>query len=345
LRPGAARLAALALIGALSACTPAPEDDLDVVRLAVQERFSEIPLLLADAKGHFRRRGIRIHRVRIRQGSEALPLLIRGTIDAASMALAINLLSAVEQGADIRLVANKGALPAGHCAQSGLMARGDWAPPEDPAELRRYLRGRRIAITSSSGASFFVSTLLDSLGLEERDVEIFPLPEPARVDALAAGRIDLAQIGEPNVTRLLPQGFVMWRSMEQVLPGRDQSFIVFSSRLTRQDRKLGHRFLAAYLDWLEDYGRGKTEDNVAVVAQETGFEPELLKAACWPAMRPGGGVDLETIALIGTWAVEQGLLDRAPTAESLVDRAILKEARELRDRRPGSGKTGTVPVD
>ena len=98
---------AAALWLAAAGC-PAPEPELDVVRLVIQSHFSNIPLLLAEAKGHFRRHGILIERVPLEQGSQALPLLIRGEVDAAAMTTTINLMSAVERGARIRVIANKG---------------------------------------------------------------------------------------------------------------------------------------------------------------------------------------------------------------------------------------------
>ncbi len=315
------------LLGAVTGCQPRQDGELEVVRLVVQQRFSNIPLLLADAKGHFRRHGIRIERIPLERGSEALPLLIRGRVDAAAMATTVNLLSAVERGAHIRIVANKGYYPADHCAQSALVARADWAPPAGETELREYVRGRKIAIANSTGTSFLISRVLDSIGLAERDVDIVGLPDAAKLDALANGQVDLAHLGEPDVARSRARGFVVWRSSEQVMPGLDQAYIVVASRLYERDRELGARFLAAYLEGVTDYLGGKSPENVAVVALETGLEPSLIRDSCWPAIRADGRVHLETLRLIGAWAVERGLLERAPAAERLVDLGLLAEAR------------------
>ena len=73
-----------------AAAPTTPETDL--VRLVVQKRFTNIPLLIADAGGFFEREGLRIERVPLDSGSDALPLLIRGQVDAAAMTSTVNLL-------------------------------------------------------------------------------------------------------------------------------------------------------------------------------------------------------------------------------------------------------------
>jgi ABC-type nitrate/sulfonate/bicarbonate transport system substrate-binding protein len=163
--------------------------------------------------------------------------------------------------------------------------------------------------------------------MTESDVEIVVLPDNAKLDALARGQVDLAHLGEPWVARSRARGMVVWRSGEQVSTGLDMAYIVFSSRLLEEDRELGVRFLAGYLEGVADYLGGKTEENVAIVARETGLEPDLIREACWPAVRADGSVDLETLRLVGAWAVERGLLERAPDPELLVDRELLAEAR------------------
>jgi NitT/TauT family transport system substrate-binding protein len=323
------------LLGTGAGCAPQdPGPELDRVRLVVQQHFSNIPLLLADAKGHFRRHGIEIERVPLEQGSQALALLIDGAVDAAAMAATVNFLSAVERGANLRVVASKGHYTNEHCAQSGLLVRADWKPPQgDPAALREYVRGRRVAITNSVGTSFFVSRVLASVGLREQDVEFLSIPHAAKLDALASGRVDIAHLGEPHVTRAVAAGFVLWRSAEDVLAGRDHAYLVAAPRLFERDRDLGARFLAAYLDGIGDYGEGKTDENVAIVARETKIDPALLLEACWPAVRADGAVDVESIRELAAWAVERDLLERAPDAERLVDRGLIEEARRRREGR------------
>lgn len=319
-----------AALGAASAGCPTSHHELDVVRLVIQSHFSNIPLLLADAKGHFRRQGILIERVPLEQGSQALPLLIRGDVDAAAMASTINLLSAVERGARIRIIANKGVYQRGHCAQSALVARADWAPPAEAAALREYVRGRTIAITNATGTSHFLSRVLDSIGLEESDVELVTLPQAAKLDALASGRVDLAHLGEPHLTRSRSAGFVKWLSAEEISDGLDHAYVVAAPRLWERDRDLGARFLAGYLDGVAEYRDGKTEENVAIVSRETSLAPELVREACWPAVRADGAVDLTSIREMASWAVERSLLDRAPEAEQVVDSSLLEEARRHR---------------
>lgn len=336
MRSGRVAVGLLLGVGLLVAgCRPRPaETELDVVRLVVQKRFTNIPLLIADAGGFFEREGIRIDRVPLSQGSEALPLLIRGQVDAAAMTSTVNLLSAIDRGATLRIVANKGYHASDQCSGSGLVARPGWAPPDGPEPLREYLRGSRFATTNSMGTNFVLSALLEQIGLSEGDVEQLSLPQAAKADALRRGTIDLAYAGEPDVSHLIGQGFALWLAANEILPDRDIAYVVFAPTLLGERRDLGIRFLRAYLAAVADYGEGKSDERVALVARETGLDPELVRRACWPAVRASGEVDLDTIREVGDWAVERGLLDRAPSPARVVDRSILEEARASRSRMP-----------
>lgn len=319
-----APVVALAL-GCGDAAPTTPETDL--VRLVVQKRFTNIPLLIADAGGFFEREGLRIERVPLDSGSDALPLLIRGQVDAAAMTSTVNLLSAIDRGAEIRIVANKGYHATDQCASSGLLVRPDWSPPDDPQGLREYVRGRRFSTTNAMGTNFVFSALLDQLGVRDDEVEQISLPQAGKAEALRRGTIDLAYAGEPDIAHLVDQGFVLWRSSNEIQPDRDIAYVVFAPTLLGERRDVGVRFLRAYLAAIADYREGKSDERVALVARETGLEPELVRGACWPAVRASGEVDLETIREVGAWAVKRGFLDRAPEPSRVVDRSILEEAR------------------
>ncbi len=137
------RFAAVALVAmAFLACGGRRPPALDKVRMSVTGYLSDGPVLLADARGHFRARGIELERVHLGDTSEAVPLLIRGRIDAAAMAMSVNLVSAVSRGAPIRIVANKGFDDPSSCPEVSVVVRPGWkVPPRGPG-LRAALTGR-----------------------------------------------------------------------------------------------------------------------------------------------------------------------------------------------------------
>jgi len=300
------------------------------VRLVIQRKLSNLPLLIADAKGSFARRGIRIERVPLGQGSEALPLLVRDEVDAAAMTTAINFLSAVQRGAELRVVASKGTYEAGHCSQTALVGRRGWSPPENADELRESLRGSRIGVTNSLGVTRFLTKSLETVGLDVEDVELQIIPNAGKIDALRKGRVDLARLGEPLLSRLVAEGYVVWKTPEDVLTGEDFSYIVFSRHLALEDRDLGRRFLEGYLEGIEAYLEGKTEENLELASRETGLEVEALRASCWPAVRRNAEIDPETLQRVGAWAVQRGYLDDAPAPVSYVDSTLLDAAVAVR---------------
>src|SRR5690606_9708984 len=68
------------------------------------------------------------------------------------------------------------------------------------------LRGKRVRLSSSSSANYFMVAMLQTVGLTEVDVELVPLPQAADVkaaldlmsDALLSGETDVISIWEPE---------------------------------------------------------------------------------------------------------------------------------------------------
>jgi hypothetical protein len=126
---------------------------------------------------------------------------------------------------------------------------------------------------------------------------------------------------------LVSAGNLLLSDASAVVPGLTYGFLVYGDRLTRRDRELGERFLAAYIEGVNTYGQGKTERNLAIVAAATGDDPALLAKACWPPFRTEG-IDSTAFGRFQDWAVGQKLLDRRIGHAEYWDDALVPAARK-----------------
>lgn len=304
-----------------------PAEAPSPVRVTLPPYLSNAPLLLAQAAGYFEARGIRLELVAVERSLDALPALVGGRIDVQPAQISAGLLNAIARGAGVRIVAGKGHLDASGCGHLALVAPPGRARPGDAASLRRAIVGARFSTSKAGLSDYLVDRLLREAEVRRDEIVEANVSAPAEAEALALGRIDLALMGEPWLTRARRAGLAVWKEAPEWAPEFDTAYIVFGSRLLGAERAAGERFLAAYLEGVRDYAEGKTARNVERLAAATGLEPDLLAAACWPQVRVDGEFRLESLASFAAWARARGDLDRDVAPEELVDLAPLSVAR------------------
>ncbi len=335
LRQGVRRAAFLpALLGlALGACTADPmvDEKVRTLRVVVLPFLSFGPLFIAEDEGYFRQENLAIEFVRLPRNPEAIPALARGDLDVASGVTSVTLLGAIERGAEIRFVAGKGHIAEGGCTSNAIMARRELVESgelDQPADLA----GLRVDVNRVLLEAFSLDRLLAPEGLGLDDLTVVDVPPPAESEALASGAIDVVFATEPDVTRLLTSGeAVSWRGAEEIIPGFQHSSLLYGPSLLEGDVDAGERFMLAYLRGVRRFNEGKTERNLEILARHTGLEPALLRDACWPAIDPDGGVNIESIEAFQSWAVERGLLDSASPRERLTEPRFAQRASRRLD--------------
>jgi len=226
------------------------------------------------------------------------------------------LLSAVAQGAKLRIVAGQGELASDGCTYFGIVVR----PGLRPSAATPIGKMR----TSQDGVTrFIVSRMLEPHHMNLSAIETIRLPEAVMVSSLERGSIDAVAVSEPALSRTTKVG-TLWLKAQDVVPGFQWGVIAFGERLTLKDRDTGMRFIRAYERGVERYREGKTARNVAIIAAATGDSEALTREACWPTFRAGSPVDWQSIAQFQRWANVEGLMEHTVTRDQVWDPTFVR---------------------
>jgi len=307
-----------ALLGATVACrgadAPAPNAPRKL-RVAFLPHLSWAPIMIAQSEGFFKAEGLDVELVAALRSEESLAALVTGDIDVRPGPLHAGFLSAVAQGAKLRITGGQGELAEDGCTYYGIVVRPGFEPsPETPIRKMR---------TSQDGATRYITDrMLAPHGIDLKAIETIRLPEAVMVMSLERGSIDAVAVSEPALSRTLKVGR-MWVRAEDVVPGFQWGVVAFGERLLYKDRDAGMRFMRAYNRGVAQYREGKTARNVAIIAEGTGETEANTREACWPTFRAGSGIDWESIAQFQQWANTEGLMEHTLTRDQVWDSSFV----------------------
>jgi len=292
------------------------------LRVMFLPHVSWAPIMIAEAEGFFKAEGLDVEHVTGLRAEEGVAALVTDGIDVLPGPVRAGFLSAVAQGAKIRIVAGQGELSRDGCTYFGIVVRPGLQP--SPATPIRKMR------TSQDGvARYIVSRMLEPHRIPLSSIETIRLPEAVLVSSLERGTIDAVAISEPGLTRSTKVG-KLWIRAQDVLPDFQWGVIAFGERLLEEDRDTGIRFMRAYERGAEQYRQGKTPRNVAIIAKATGDSEELTREACWPSFPVGSGIEWESIAQFQRWANTERLMERTVTRDQVWDSSFVSAARTRR---------------
>jgi NitT/TauT family transport system substrate-binding protein len=319
---------ALLLIAPTSSCVRNKPGKVggEPVRILIVPHLSSAPLYIAVDGGHLAAQGIDAETIKMDQSAKALPALIQGGLDVWGGTLSLGILNAIARGANIRIVADKGYIPADGCAYSGLVAGKPIADSGMPGRLD-LLRGRRVAIQNANFEGYFLDRLFGLAQLKASEVELVDIPHEAEPGALETGRIDFTAATEPWVTRAIEAGCgTLWMPAGNVIPDFQFACLVYGPSLLEKNPDLGRRFMIAYLAAVRQYNEGKSERNLEILARRTGLDRNFLLRACWPSFRPDGRINTQSVMDFQAWGRNMGFLDRPVAVEDFWNPGFIKQA-------------------
>lgn len=318
----------LALLTYACVSPPVVPGEQEPVHLKVtsQPYISFAPYYIAQAEGYFVEEGLQVEFVDL-TGEEATPLLIQGDLDVI-VGFGVYYLNAMARGADIKVVADKGHIGATGCSSGALVVRRELLETGELDSVAE-LDGRTVPLRSASMEEYYLDRLLDTAGLTLDDLELTFMPQPAELEAMAQGTIDLSMSSEPWATRHVQTGnAVAWMPYNDFVPGEQHATVVFGPSLLQTNPDAGRRFMVAYLKGVRRYNEGKTERNLEIMAEFSGLDQDLLRAACWFDFYDDGHVNVQSIIDFQEWAVEKGHLDTVVPEEQFYDPSFIQYASQ-----------------
>jgi NitT/TauT family transport system substrate-binding protein len=316
----------------LAACgAPAPANPLEPIHLKVgyQPFLTAAPFFIAQKEGYFTEQGLDVELVLFTSAGETLPAFISGEIDIFAEAVVAGSLNAVAQGEGFKYVAEKGYInPDANCVDQALIARTDLLNDgflDDPENVK----GLNFAFTRATVFEYAIDVQLQNLGLTQADVQTIDMPQqPARLEALKSGAVDVVTFPEPWITRARSSGAAnIWVPFDQLVPFAPLSAIIYGPSVTG-NTDAGNRFMVAFLKGVATYNEGMTDSNVATISEYTQLSLEDVKAACWPSMVGDGQIHAEAWGPYQDWLVSKGYLDQIINMDELWDPQYINFANE-----------------
>ena len=332
------RIGVLALVAVFSAgaCTGgremSEEPALDHVRAIVLPFLTSVPFHIAAEKGYFLDHGLDVEFIRLPRTQDTMTALARGQVDVGTGMLTVNVLNSIVRGARVRLVAALARLEPDACPFNAIVVRRELMESGALQNADR-IRQMRWDLDITLPHGFWIETLLAPFELTIADLDINDVPEPASVEALRNGSLDVAVPSEPFLGRHIATGeTAVWRATNEVVPDYVVSVMSYGPSLLDERQEVGERFAAAMLQAMRRYRLGKTPENLAVVEAATGLEPELVASACWPTPSVDGRIDASGFREFQEWAVSRSLLDRVLADDELVDPRFIESANDVLSR-------------
>ena len=308
-------LAMLVAFGCDKSPDPESGDTVRKVRVSFEQHIIWGPLMIAKAEGFFREEGLDVEFVSALEVEETLVALITGDIDVRPGALHAAFLSAVARGAPVRIAAGMGVIAPGSCTYFGIVLR----PGIDTAG-RPVIRNIRTSLDGST--RYVVSRMLASRGMALDGMETIRVEDVLLPMVLENRSLDAAAVTEPALTRVAKAG-TLWLSAQDAVPGYQWSVLAFGERLLVRERDTGLRFLRAYHRAIAQYRQGKTDRNVAILADGTGETVEHTREACWPTFTADSRVNWSSIDDFQRWAKAQGFMDRTVSLDQALDSTLV----------------------
>ena len=287
------------------------------------------PYYIGVEEGYFEKYGVEVELVEFTVQEEILPALSSGQVDVSSGLVSAGMFNAIARGGEIKITSDKGYVDPEGCVNWSVLGRSDLVESgalDDPSQLD----GLTVNIVPTTWLEFYLSEVLAEGGLTLDDIEKVNVSSPAVPEALDSEQIDVAVNAEPWVTRLGAAGHVPVLPLPQELtPGESGAVQMFGPTLLGDNRDAGVRFMAGYLEAVNQYLEGPTERNLEIIADFSQLPEDLLSSMCWPALNPTGDVAVEGVMDFQEFALERGYQDEIVEPEDFYDDSFLNEARQL----------------
>lgn len=311
---------------AATSVAPTPASgEMTSLKVVILPFISFAPYWIAQDNGYFKEQGLDVEFVDMTNQSDTLPAMLGGQVDVTSGQVYAAMFNAAAKDSNIKLVADKGYISPDSCENIAVIGRkGLFQEGDLQAET---LKDSKLSIVPGSWNNYYLDKLLAAQKLTNTTASNTLLTSPATLEALNAGQVDITVQNEPWVTRMTDAGHVrLTPGISKLMPNSESAVMLYGPKLLGENADVGKRFMVAYLKAVADYNQGKTDANVATLSKYTKLPAELLKKMCWPALKPDGSMNQESVLDFQDWAVGKGIIKTPATAAQLFDASFAEAA-------------------
>ena len=326
-------ISVLLLAFGLAGCGKRNQAEKAVVEIGMLKLTSSAPLFIALEKGFFEEEGLN---AKAKWFEAAQPISVAtagGDVQVGATGITASLYNMVASGEKLVIVADKGREQEGYSSSALLV------PNDSTVATIADLKGKKIGITQTGSTyHYMVGRLLEVHGLTTDDVELVPLNSiPGLMETLESKQVDAVLLNEPNVSRVVSEGYgkVISQVGEEI---EYQTSGIFFSKNFADNTDAATKFLKAYAKATRYYYDAvlnkvdgeivpgeNYEEVVKIIAKYTDQEEELIKKGM-PYMDRDGKLHASDIQTQIDWYAKQNLIEGSIDSTEIVNTELLDEA-------------------
>lgn len=303
------------------------------IEIGMLKLTSSAPLFIALEKGFFEEEGLDASATWFEAAQPISVATAGGDVQVGATGITASLYNMVAGGEKLVIVADKGREQEGYSSSAVLV------PNDSSVATIAGLKGKKIGITQTGSTYHYMAgRLLEEHGLTTDDVELVPLNSiPGLMETLESKQVDAILLNEPNVSRVVEEGYGKVIAEVGAEIEYQTSGIFFSEKFAA-NQEVAKKFLKAYAKATAYYydavlnqvdGEivpGENYDEVIkIIAEYTDQEEELIKKGLPYIDRDGKLLDSDIQTQID-WYVKENLIDGSIDASEIVDTTLLEEA-------------------
>jgi len=322
-------LASLAVILGVATAQAQAHAQEQTVRVAMARALASAATLIALEKGYFKDAGIKVEVDDIDTAGNAMALLAQNKIQIIEGGISAGYFNALEKELPITIATDRVTTPINH----KLLVRADL---KDTIKKIADLKGKVIASNGAGSiTNYEVGKILESGGVNVKDIEFKILPFPQMAIAFANKAIDAALVISPWNSQIVEKelAFIFADPDDYVKPTPLTIAVSFiNTEWEKQNPELVSKYIHAYMrgvrDYCQAYHGGPNRQEVIDILIKTGAErrPEVLDKFPWPARNVSGRLNVDSLLDVQAWYAESGLTQKKFPAERLVNFAHVDQA-------------------
>ncbi len=249
-------------------------EPLTLVRVSIVPIYAVSPHFAADARGYFAAEGIAVTTQAVQGGTVGIPGLIGGSFDVL-YSNAITVLTALERGIDVRIIADGAPIPTKPPDPGALLKRKG-----DNISSGKDLEGKFIGINTRFDIQWLVMQgWVKKTGGDLSKITYREVPLPSMLDALKNKQVDAALVLDPFMTIGLgdPSFELVGWPLSTTMPGLPSSAWIVSGNTADTKPEVVRAYVRAFekgVQWVNaNLGNQAFLD---LVASYTKTDPKLL---------------------------------------------------------------------